>query len=72
MDYRMDHRDDARASELHNLRLALATFALQLDAFEMRMRMSGGSLTSGGSLKAGVRAEVPAAARDAGCRPQKG
>ena len=31
-----DHRDDARAEELTNLRLALATFALQLDAFEMR------------------------------------
>jgi hypothetical protein len=31
-------RDDARAEELHNLRLALATFALQLDAFEMRTR----------------------------------
>jgi hypothetical protein len=33
----MDHRDNARAEELNNLRLALATFALQLDAFEMRM-----------------------------------
>jgi hypothetical protein len=32
------HRDDARAKELNNLRLALATFALQLDAFEMRTR----------------------------------
>jgi hypothetical protein len=31
-------RDDARAEELNNLRLALATFALQLDAFEMRTR----------------------------------
>jgi len=31
-----DHRDDARAEELSNLRLALATFALQLDGFEMR------------------------------------
>ena len=30
------YREDARAEELHNLRLALATFALQLDAFEMR------------------------------------
>jgi hypothetical protein len=30
--------DDARAEELHNLRLALATFALQLDAFEVRLR----------------------------------
>jgi len=32
------HGDDARAEELNNLRLALATFALQLDAFEMRTR----------------------------------
>jgi hypothetical protein len=31
-----DHREDARAKELTNLRLALAMFALQLDAFEMR------------------------------------
>lgn len=37
MDGPMDHRDNARAEELNNLRLALATFALQLDAFEMRM-----------------------------------
>jgi hypothetical protein len=27
---------DQRAEELHNLKLALATFALQLDAFEAR------------------------------------
>lgn len=32
----MDHGEDARARELHNLRLALATFALQLDSFELR------------------------------------
>jgi hypothetical protein len=32
------YRDDARAEELNNLRLALATFALHLDAFEMRTR----------------------------------
>ena len=31
-----DHLDDARAEERNNLKLALATFALQLDAFEMR------------------------------------
>jgi len=31
-----DHRDDARAEERNNLKLALATFVLQLDAFEMR------------------------------------
>jgi hypothetical protein len=33
----MRDRDDPRTTELHNLRLALATFALQLDAFEARM-----------------------------------
>lgn len=32
----LSHREDARTEELHNLRLALATFALHLDAFEMR------------------------------------
>ncbi len=34
----MGQGEDARAKELHNLRLALATFALQLDAFEMRAK----------------------------------
>jgi hypothetical protein len=34
----MKHEQDARTKELTNLRLALATFALQLDAFEMRVR----------------------------------
>jgi hypothetical protein len=29
---------DPRAEELHNLKLALATFALQLDAFEARLK----------------------------------
>jgi hypothetical protein len=32
----MRRGEDARAEELDNLRLALATFAVQLDAFEMR------------------------------------
>jgi len=39
------HGENARAAELHNLRLALATFALQLDAFEMRA--SGALLAAG-------------------------
>ena len=39
------HGEEARATELHNLRLALATFALQLDAFEMRA--SGALLAAG-------------------------
>jgi hypothetical protein len=34
--YAMKHADDPREEELRNLRLALATFALQLDVFEMR------------------------------------
>ncbi|MGB9118966.1 hypothetical protein [Bradyrhizobium sp.] len=32
----MDHGADPRVEELGHLKLALATFALQLDAFEMR------------------------------------
>jgi hypothetical protein len=32
----MDYGEDARARELSKLRLALATFALQLDGFELR------------------------------------
>jgi hypothetical protein len=31
-----NHGDGARAEELEHLKLALATFAVQLDAFEMR------------------------------------
>ena len=34
----MSHGKDTRSEELHNLRLALATFALQLDVFEMRAK----------------------------------
>jgi hypothetical protein len=45
----MDHRDDARTKELNNLRLALATFALHLDVFEMRMKE--------GSLRTGMEPE---------------
>jgi hypothetical protein len=36
MKYGMKYDKDARAEELDHLKLALATFALQLDAFEMR------------------------------------
>ena len=32
----MNPKDDPRAEQLGQLKLALATFALQLDAFEMR------------------------------------
>jgi hypothetical protein len=45
----MDRQDAARAEELNNLRLALATFALQLDAFELRM--SDGLLGGGAKPK---------------------
>jgi len=55
-------RQDARAEELNNLRLALATFALQLDCFEMR---------AGEALKAAIRPEMAVPARDAGRKLQK-
>jgi len=57
----MNYRDDARAEELNNLRLALAMFALQLDAFEMR--------TNGGLLRAGIKLPVPPP--DIDCRLQE-
>jgi hypothetical protein len=50
--YAMARRHDARAEELGNLRLALATFALQLDAFELRARE--------GLLAAGIELGSPA------------
>lgn len=34
----MNQRDDHRAQELNNLKLALATFALRLDVFEARTK----------------------------------
>jgi hypothetical protein len=34
----MDHEDDQRTEELNSLRLAMATFALRLDAFEVRLK----------------------------------
>ena len=57
-----NRRHDARAEELNGLRLALATFAPQLDAFEMR---------AGEALKAGIRPEMAVPARDVGRRLQK-
>jgi hypothetical protein len=65
------HRDDARARELNNLRLALATFALQLDAFEMRM--SGASSKAGlkAGLKPSLRSGIPAPPPDIGYWLQK-
>jgi hypothetical protein len=54
----MDHRDDARAAELNNLRLALVTFALQLEIFEIRIRS--------GSPASSVEPERPRPAPDIG------
>jgi hypothetical protein len=51
----MDRRDDARAQELRNLRLALATFAVQLDVFEMHM--TAGPFKAG--IKSGIRVPQP-------------
>jgi hypothetical protein len=56
------YRDDARTEELHKLRLALATFALQLDAFEMRTRNA--------ALRTGMTPEVPVWPLDSGYRLQ--
>ncbi len=64
----MAHRDDARADnarakELNNLRLALATFALQLEAFEMRM--------SAASLATSLGVEREGLPPDGAVRPPK-
>jgi hypothetical protein len=56
------YRDDARTEELHKLRLALATFALQLDAFEMRTRNA--------AFRTGMTPGVPVWPPDVGCRLQ--
>ena len=58
----MKHGDDARAEELNNLKLALATFVLQLDAFEMRMHQ--------GLPKVG-KPRKPATPTDGGSGPRK-
>jgi hypothetical protein len=57
----VDRRDDARIEELNNLRLALATFALHLDAFEMKLR----------EAKLGLPPASPARPRDIAGRLQK-
>ncbi len=51
----MDHGGDARAEELSNLKLALATFAMHLDVFEMRMNR--------GSRDSNVALHAPALGR---------
>ncbi|THD54580.1 MAG: hypothetical protein E8A46_08280 [Bradyrhizobium sp.] len=57
-----NHGDDARAEELEHLKLALATFALQLDAFEMRTH---------GLLLAAGKPGNPVPAPDRGRGPRK-
>jgi hypothetical protein len=59
-----DRRDRARVEELDNLRLALATFALQLDAFEMCLCET--------ALRAGIKPGLPVPSGDNGWRIQKG
>jgi hypothetical protein len=58
----MDPRHDARAEELDNLKLALATFALQLEAFELRARE--------GLLAAGIEPRAAAARPDGVAGPR--
>jgi hypothetical protein len=57
-----ERRDGRRADELNNLRLALATFALQLDVFEVRAIEA---------LRVGVKPKMPIPAHDGGCKLQK-
>jgi hypothetical protein len=57
----MEH-DDARARELSNLKLALATFALQLDAFELRTKAT---------RQAAGKVKNPAPPPNEGGRPRK-
>jgi hypothetical protein len=70
----VDHRDNARIEELNNLRLALATFALHLDAFEMQVSAATSGLTTslgGPSLLSGPSLLNPARPRDIALRLQK-
>jgi len=68
----MDRRNDARTSELNNLRLALAAFALQLAAFEMRLQLTAFEMRKNGELlAAGTKPGIPTPRRDIVCRPQK-
>jgi predicted Zn-dependent protease len=57
VDEKQVHRDDPRAEELNSLRLALATFALKLDAFEVRLKLRRGQMRK--------RATAPDLAADA-------
>jgi predicted Zn-dependent protease len=57
VDEKQVHRDDPRAEELNSLGLALATFALKLDAFEARLKLRRGQMRK--------RATAPDLAADA-------
>jgi hypothetical protein len=59
----MKHGDNARIEESNNLRLALATFALQLDAFEVR--------TQKGSPAVNRPGKPVTPGTDRGCDPRK-
>jgi len=55
----VDHRDDARLEELNNLRLALATFALHLDTFEMQVdEATSGLIPKGPGRPRGIAARL--------------
>jgi hypothetical protein len=67
----MDRRD-ARIGELNNLRLALAAFALQLAAFEMRLQNTALEMRiNRGPLRAGAKPGFPVPPPDIDCRLQK-
>jgi hypothetical protein len=67
----MDRRD-TRTAELNNLRLALAAFALQLAAFEMRLQLTSFDIRKNGRpLRAGAEPGLPAPPPDINCRTQK-
>jgi len=67
----VDHRDDARIEELNNLRLALATFALHLDTFEMQVSEATSDLGPAGLGPAGLGPAGPARPRDVATRLQR-
>jgi hypothetical protein len=66
----MDCRD-TRTAELNNLRLALAAFALQLAAFEMRLQLTFSDIRKNGPLRAGAEPGLPAPPPDINCGTQK-
>jgi hypothetical protein len=55
----MNQRDNQRAHELSNLKLALATFAVRLDTFEARMKRRQ-TITKPGRPEIGAAFPFPA------------